>query len=166
MKKNKSLIALMVFGLSCACVLSCDEQDEKLDTQDAVASHSITGNYKTVTKGRITATDFNGSEGDPIDLATAQNWTAHYRATTNPDDIQAHFFGSEILRQLLDEPGCVGIRMYYAIDDDGSKKLLLVGVDSHGENLLPAANGKLDGGGNIIVDYSYPCPDYCPGNGL
>lgn len=166
MKKTKSLISLMAFGLCCACVLSCDEQDEKMESQDEVASRSLSGSYTTDSKGRITEPDFNGSEGDPIDLATALNWTAHYRETTDPDDIQAHFFGSEILQQLLNESGCVGIRVYYAVDDAGAKKLILVGVDSHGENLLPATGGKVEGGGNILADYSYPCPDYCPGNGL
>ena len=77
-----------------------------------------------------------------------------------------HFFGSEIIQQILSESECVGIRIYYAIDENGEKKLILVGVDSNGENLLPAAGGKISDGGNQLADYSWPCPDYCPGNGL
>jgi hypothetical protein len=91
---------------------------------------------------------FNGSEGGPIPLVIAKQWTANYRATINPGETEAHYFGGDIIRRLLDEVGSVGIRMYYAIDDTGEKQLLLVGVDAEGNNLLPkegtAANSTDD----------------------
>ena len=106
---------------------------------------------------------FDGSEGKPIDLATAQKWMANYRATLkDPNDTLAHFFGFILIEQILAEPGCKGIRIYYALDDAGKKQLLLVGADSNGNNLWPKNTGPTDGGENIIVDASYPCPPYCP----
>ena len=159
MKKTKSLFPLMVFALTLSCVVSCDDQDEKLEAKNESLS-------KAIPSGRFES-DFNGSEGDPIDLTTAKQWTANYRSKLeSPNEVSAHYFGSEIIQQILSESNCVGIRIYYAIDENGEKKLILVGVDSEGENLLPSSGGKISDGGNTLADYSWPCPDYCPGNGL
>jgi hypothetical protein len=112
---------------------------------------------------RLANYTFDGTEGDPIALDIAKSWTANFREQ-NQDGTIAHFFGNEILNQILSEEGCVGIRMYYAIDDKGERQLLLVGVNAKGDNLLPATvvGGRIEDGGNIIADLSYPCPTYCP----
>ncbi len=110
---------------------------------------------------------FDGTEGAPIDLKIAKAWAANYRASLkDPKDTVAHFFGFEIIQKILAEADCVGIRIYYGIDDKGEKQLLLVGADKSGENLLPEGEKALAGGGNIIADVSYPCPSYCPPNPL
>jgi len=165
---KRPLISLITFALVFALVLSCNEQDESPTAKDAVTSGSVSAsqnrNSKNARTGEII---FDGSEGDPIDYETAKKWAANYRATLeNPDDIRGHFFGFEAIQQLLNESSCVGIRIYYALDETGNKKLLLVGVDASGEDLLPSASEALDGGGNIILDFSFPCPDYCSGGGL
>lgn len=111
--------------------------------------------------------DFNGSEGGPINLATAKKWAANYRATLkNPDDTVAHYFGFEIIQKILREPGCVGLRIYYGIDDKGAKQLMIVGADAKGNNLLPSSVELKDGDDNTIADNSMPCPVFCPNNGL
>jgi hypothetical protein len=109
---------------------------------------------------------FNGTESGPIPLATAKEWTANYRATIKPGDTLAHYFGGDIIRKVLNESGCVGIRIYYAIDDKGQKQLLIVGADENGDNLLPAEEGTRNSNDNIIVDFSMPCPEFCASNNL
>lgn len=112
---------------------------------------------------------FDGTESGPIPLATAKEWTANYRKTIKPGDTLAHYFGGNIIHKVLKETGCVGIRVYYAIDNKGQKQLLIVGVDENGDNLLPAKNvasGEEDPDDNIIVDLSTPCPDFCASNDL
>jgi hypothetical protein len=104
---------------------------------------------------------FDGSEGDPLALGTALKWTANYR-TTQPNDTYGHFFGNQIIKQILREPGCVGIRIHYAIDDAGAKKLLLVGVNANGENLLPTTMALDSTGTYTIADWSWPCPPCLP----
>lgn len=108
---------------------------------------------------------FNGSEGGPISLETAKKWTANYRATIKPGETEAHYWGADVIRRLLDENLSVGIRAYYAIDDAGKKQLLLVGVDGDGNNLLPkegtAVKSTEADGDPIIVDQSLPCPPHC-----
>ncbi|TXK49109.1 hypothetical protein FVR03_06920 [Pontibacter qinzhouensis] len=95
---------------------------------------------------------FNGSEGGEIDLATAKALTQNYRDKQNdPDVVKAHFFGREVLERLLAQKDCVGARMYYGLDEEGKKQLILVGVDANGTDLE-------DG---IILDKSSPCPPNC-----
>jgi hypothetical protein len=103
---------------------------------------------------------FNGSEGAPIDLETAKRWAQAYRAQ-NPGQTKAHFFGRNILQQLLAEPGSLGIRLYYGIDDKGAKQIMAVGAIANGDDLLPSA-----GTNNIVADSSWPCPPYCGLNSL
>ncbi len=93
---------------------------------------------------------FNGTEGAPIELDKAASWTANYR-NANSQGIKAHFFGKDILNEILAQEGCEGIRIYYALDDDGTQQLILVGADA-------SENDMVDG---VVADYSRPCPNVC-----
>ena len=95
---------------------------------------------------------FTGKEGEEFPLATASEWTANYRAA-NPDDIQAHFFGMDILNKILSQPGCVGLRMYYALDELGVKQMIVVGVNAD----------ETDQYDKTIAERGFPCPPYCGG---
>lgn len=91
-----------------------------------------------------------GKEGAPIDRAQAKKWTAKYRASGR-GNIHAHLFGTETVSRLLDQEGCVGMRIYYALDDQGVQQLLLVGTDAEGRDMT-------DG---LILDDSQLCPPDC-----
>lgn len=93
---------------------------------------------------------FDGNEAGSIPLTTAAEYTANYR-DENPNSTNAHFFGKKIINDILKQTGCVGIRIYYGIDGNGAKQLILVGVNSSEDDLT---NG-------IIGDNSLPCPTYC-----
>jgi len=54
-----------------------------------------------------------GKEGAEIELALAAEWTKNHRAK-HPHTSISQFFGIEILQRLLQQPGCLGIRIYYA----------------------------------------------------
>jgi hypothetical protein len=166
MKNYFSNSGMLVTTLTFACILSCSEQDESPVAQNNLSgmANSIQPGKSRATGGRVGGITFNSEIGDPIDLETARQWAGNYR-DKNPDGTRGHFFGSEIIQQILSESGCVGIRIYYAFDEKGEKKLLIVGVDGEGNNLLPLDGAALDGGGNTIADYSFPCPTYCGGEG-
>lgn len=166
MRKTNPMIATITGALILACVLSCDEEQESVFSTEKTEMKNEEKN-RTKSNRSSGITNFDGTEGDPIDLVTAKKWASNFRETmTSSDEIQAHYFGFEIIKQILEQPGCVGIRMYYALDEKGEKKLLLVGVDAQGENMIPSENGLTTDGGNIVGDYSLPCPDYCPEIGL
>ena len=100
-----------------------------------------------------------GKEGAPIDMKTAISWTRNYRRM-RPNETISHFFGRVHLQDLLDQEGCMGIRIYYAnslqlngwqrfllaisnflrkglADAEGVEHLILVGSTREGKDQLP-----------------------------
>lgn len=92
---------------------------------------------------------FDGTEGAAIELDTAVEWTARYRATGGA--IRAHFFGRDILEEILAQEDCMGIRMYYGLDKDGVSQLILVGANADEEDLYEG----------VIADRTHLCPPAC-----
>lgn len=92
---------------------------------------------------------FNGTEGGAISIEEAGALTRQYREN-NPNETIAHFFGKEILQQILDQQDCMGIRIYYGIDADGNRELVLVGANENEDDIL-----------DLIADISTPCPKAC-----
>ncbi len=92
---------------------------------------------------------FDGTEGGSITLQTGAALTAEYRRQ-NPGATKGHFFGKDILQDLLDQQGAMGIRMYYGLDGDGNKELVLVAADANEDDLT-----------DLVADLSMPCPNIC-----
>jgi hypothetical protein len=93
---------------------------------------------------------FDGTEGGPITLDQASLMTKEYRRL-NPNTTIAHFFGKEAIGALLDQAGCMGIRIYYGINVvSGEKELILVGVTEDGNDIT-----------QMVMDMSHACPKDC-----
>ena len=92
---------------------------------------------------------FTGDESVAITLTEGAAMTKAYR-DANPTAIKGHFFGINKINTILSQRGCVGVRIYYGLDN-GIKQLVMVGVDANQNDLC---NG-------IILDRSSPCPTYC-----
>jgi len=101
------------------------------------------------------------TDADSTTIVITNKWKDNYNAI-KPDGIQAHFFGFEIIKQILSATGCVGIRCYYALDDSGVQQLLLIGTTTDGKNILPTSlTGGRTAEDGTIGDISYPCPTHC-----
>lgn len=98
---------------------------------------------------------FNGKEGEQISLAEGAAMTANYRNSDTAYGAQAHFIGKNILSTMLAQTGCMGIRVYYGIDDTGNKQLVFVGADANGNDMTTG----------ILADRTLPCPTHCDNNG-
>ncbi|MBX0333341.1 hypothetical protein K3G39_08820 [Pontibacter sp. HSC-14F20] len=94
-----------------------------------------------------------GKEGGPIDLDQAKKWTANYRAS-GTGKTYAHLFGAETVKSLLEQEGCAAMRIYYALDDNGTQQLLLVGTDAEGNDMTKG----------LILDFASACPPDCSVN--
>ena len=92
---------------------------------------------------------FDGTEGGQIPLNDASLMTSNYRHN-NPTSIKGRFFGKDILNRILEQEGCVGIRVYFGQDEDGNNQLVLVGADSDENDML-----------DLVADMSFPCPNAC-----
>ena len=104
---------------------------------------------------------FNGREGKTISMGVAKKWVKNWR-DANPGKTEAIFFGKEKLKELLDEPESVGIRFYFAINDDNEYRLVLIGAKENEDNILPSEEGK--DGVSGPMDDGKPCPPNCPSN--
>lgn len=93
---------------------------------------------------------FTGNEDHDIPLAQAAEWTKNYR-DANPGAIKGHFFGKGAIKEILDQANCVGIRIYYALDDAGTKQLIVVGV--------MADTNDISAG--LLAERSIQCPPTC-----
>lgn len=91
---------------------------------------------------------FNGTEGGPIDLDDGATLTGNYRAAGNTE--LGAFYGKDILRQILDQEGCMGIRIYYGEDKNGKKEMVLVGADANEDDML-----------ELVADVGKKCPPHC-----
>ncbi len=93
---------------------------------------------------------FNGTEGDQITLQEAAALTENYR-NNNPGSPLAHYIGKDILQQIIDQRDCMGIRIYYGEEDNGTPALVFVGADDQ-------ENDQING---VIADKTYLCPTSC-----
>lgn len=89
--------------------------------------------------------------GEFIDLNEAKT-LAHDFQTSNSSSHKCYYVGVEKLQQIIDQNGCMGIRIYRALDKTrGEETLVIVGVN---EDCKDMTDGK-------ILDRSEPCPNVC-----
>jgi hypothetical protein len=60
-------------------------------------------------------------------------------------------FHKDQVVELLNQPSCVALRIYYGRDEAGHPTLVLTGID--------LADNDLTGG--IILEEGWPCPPFC-----
>jgi hypothetical protein len=77
---------------------------------------------------------FDGNEGTMITLDEGATLTRNYR-TTYPRKSLGAFFGKERLLELLNQPECMGIRIYLG-EENSDFQMVLVGADANQDDLL------------------------------
>ncbi len=65
--------------------------------------------------------------------------------------IKAKAFHKDQVLALLNQEGCVGLRIYFGREPDGTPGLVLAGIDATDSDL---AQGTL-------LEVGYPCPPFC-----
>ncbi len=131
--------------------------------QNLLPIASVVGKRSPIDIKSSSTIALRATEGALISSDISNRWTSAY-VKTNQAGIWAHFFGHEILNQILAEKDCIGIRAYHALNDSGVQQLLLFGVSSSGSNLLPASLNARVESDNTIADLSFPCPSLCSGS--
>lgn len=99
--------------------------------------------------------NYTGNENHEISLNEAAELTQRFRDNLPViDNTIAEYFGRSALEDLLSQNSCVGIRIYYGIDSSTKKRLVIVGVNSEGNDLFE---------GNLL-EHGGICPLYCSEN--
>lgn len=94
---------------------------------------------------------FTGKENHQISLEEASELTRSFREN-HPNETIAEFFGKETVLAILNQPNCVGIRIYYGQEPgNGQKHLVLVGADSNQNDLYLG----------LIAERAMSCPKFC-----
>ena len=94
---------------------------------------------------------FTGLEDHTISVDDASELTRNYRMQAGKGAIKGGFFGRAALEQVLSQEGVVGIRYYYAQENNERPVLILVGVDAFGKDMI-------DG---FVCERALPCPPLC-----
>ena len=107
-------------------------------------------------------------EPQRITLDEAVSLTQRYRKAA-PASEHAGFFWGDGLKAILEQPGCVGIRIYHGLNAEGCYSPVIVGVDEKGNDITAiakprrAAGAAAAGAGDaVLLDNHYPCPPFCP----
>jgi len=106
-------------------------------------------------KSAISSQDqkLTGNENHQVDLVTAVRFIKNHKTNPKNSSMAKHggFFGRNAFDKILAQPGTVGIRYYYAQTDEGIPTLVLVGVDSKGQDIQTG----------FIMERSLDCPPWC-----
>jgi len=94
---------------------------------------------------------FTGNEDHDISLSEASQLTASYRNSVAQGSIKAGFFGKSAIQEILEQEKCVGIRIYYALEEDDTPTFVVVGVEENEDDLI----------GGKIAETPRPCPPHC-----
>jgi hypothetical protein len=96
--------------------------------------------------------EFTGNEDHTIGLEDAKGLTANYRESAGAGAILAGYFSKMALNKILNQAGCVGMRIYHGLTKDEKRTFVLVGVTADGEDIT----------GGELAEYATDCPPYCP----
>jgi len=106
------------------------------------------------------------SKPNTISLKIARSWAKTWRkeeATYNKHHKCRAFNIPKIdLQEVLAEDGVASIRAYLGVNAKGEEKLMIVGVNAQGKDMITVgSNGELEDGGGDIFDFTDPCPRRC-----
>lgn len=91
-----------------------------------------------------------------ISLEQATSWIKTWRNNLPKEPAKAHLIAKQALLDVMEPDDVVAVRAYLGVDDDGLQKVILVGVDANGKDLIDE--------NHIMTDRSRPCPPDCAGD--
>jgi len=86
-----------------------------------------------------------------IALADAAAHTKRHR-DAKVSEINSHAFHKDQVMELLNQKGCVGLRIYHGRDEKGKPSIVLAGIDQ--------ADNDMHAG--VLLEVAFPCPPLCP----
>lgn len=90
----------------------------------------------TETASHQTRISFTGNEKHLITLEEAIRFTQNHRRSAPEGSMLGGFFGRQIITKLLNQETCVGIRIYFSSQDDGTPTFVLAGVNANNSDLF------------------------------
>ena len=94
--------------------------------------------------------EFTGKEEHTISAEEAHKLVRKHQYQ-HPNAVKAEFFSRDFIEKLLAQDDCVGMRIYFGLDDKSVQKLVLTGTKANGDDILPGEIGEM----------GQPCPPLC-----
>jgi len=104
-----------------------------------------------LTSDNTAETAFTADRDHAISLVDASALTRNFRLNAGEDTVIGGFFGKDAVSAILNQEGAVGLRYYYGLDKDGSPHIVLVGVNSDGDDITHG----------LLAERSGTCPPFC-----
>ena len=100
----------------------------------------------------------DGRENHRIPLEAARRMTKRFRDEHGggPRRVRGHGVSRGIIEEILAQPGCMGLRIYHATDDQGAETLVIVGTTAD----------EADMADGTIAEQTRPCPPFCNDSAL
>jgi|SRR5687767_4324788 len=92
---------------------------------------------------------FTGNEDHTIALEDAAEMNRRFRNNYTNQPLGV-YFSQATLNDVLAQEDCIGIRFYFALDEDDKMKLTFCGVTTNEDNIL-----------EIVGDGGMLCPPHC-----
>ncbi|TDW95691.1 hypothetical protein [Dinghuibacter silviterrae] len=104
---------------------------------------------KNVQDSVIAARPFSASVGEHIGAEAGAKMVKNFYEA-HPDQAYGHLIGRDILEKMLAQPGCAGLSIYPAYDDNSNvRTLVFAGVDADGQEILQYST--IQEGGQIVM---------------
>ena len=144
----------------------------KKASKTASETASTKGSSRTSSRRPRGGGEYRGlppKDSQRITLFEAVELTQRYRKAA-PASEHGGFFWAEGFRDVLDQPGCIGLRYYHGLDDDGQYRIVIVGVDASGADIVKpgkqrasaqVAKAAMGEATAVLLDRSWPCPPMC-----
>jgi hypothetical protein len=106
-------------------------------------------------KELLTKKDY-AAVGAEISRETANEFVKAYEEAY-PNENRGYHLGRNIIDKILAQPGCVGMRFYYGLNEEGRKTLVYVGIDAEGKDIVTQTmiteNGVMMNHEGIVADF-------------
>ena len=93
--------------------------------------------------------------GEDIGLAEGTRLVQNFREA-NPDATPGYFIGRNIIDQILNQPGCVGINFRKCLSSNNEEHLVYTAVDAEGKDILSysvvTTSGDIEKYDGIVAD--------------
>ena len=88
-----------------------------------------------MTQNELLETKSLAEVGEDIGLAEGMQLVQNFREA-NPNATPGHYIGRNIIDQILNQPGCVGINFRKCLSENNEEHLVYTGVDADGKDIL------------------------------
>jgi hypothetical protein len=119
---------------------------------------------KKLHNSEISAIPFSTSTGEEVGLELGAKMVKSFY-DAYPEQYNTFLCGRDILERILAQPGCAGLSIMPALNEDGVRTLVFAGVDADGQQILKytviGENGNLITCSGVVSDrvITTPNPD-------